>query len=64
MSPIREKFVKVIESLPYEIDKEIFKKSTKEILKDVTKKYIDTYGIDDLSEDDRECIKALIENEI
>lgn len=64
MSPIREKFVKVIESLPYEIDEEIFKKSTKEILKDVTKKYIDTYGIDDLSEDDRECIKALIENEI
>lgn len=33
MSPIREKFVNVIESLPYNIDEEVLKKSTKEICK-------------------------------
>ncbi len=32
MSPIREKFIKIIESLPYNIDEEIFKRDTKEIL--------------------------------
>lgn len=64
MSPIREKFINIIESLPYEIDEEIFKKDTIEILKEVVQKYIDTYGIDDLSEDDKECIKSLIGNEI
>ncbi len=60
MSPVREKFVNIIESLPYNIDEEIFKKSTKEILQDVTKKYVETYGIDDLSENDKECIESLI----
>ena len=64
MSPVREKFIKVIESLPYDIDQEIFKRSTKEILEDVAKKYIDTYGMDDLSENDKECIRSLIETEI
>ena len=49
MSPIREKFVNVIESLPYNIDEEVLKKSTKEILQEVTQKYVDTYGVDDLS---------------
>lgn len=63
MSPVREKFVKVIESLPYELDKEILKRDTKEILQEITQKYVDTYGIDDLSENDKECIKSLIENE-
>ncbi len=64
MSPVREKFIKVVESLPYDIDQEIFKRSTKEILEDVAKKYIDTYGMDDLSENDKECIRSLIETEI
>lgn len=64
MSPVREKFIKVVESLPYDIDQEIFKRSTKEILEDVAKKYIDTYGTDDLSENDKECIRSLIETEI
>ena len=64
MSPVREKFIKVVESLPYDIDQEIFKRSTKEILEDVAKKYIDTYGVDDLSENDKECIRSLIETEI
>lgn len=60
MSPVREKFVNVIETLPYDIDEEILKKSTKEILQEVTQKYVDTYGVDDLSKDDRECIESLI----
>ena len=64
MSPVREKFIKVVESIPYDIDQEIFKRSTKEILEDVAKKYIDTYGMDDLSENDKECIRSLIETEI
>ena len=56
MSPIREKFVKVIESLPYDIDEEI--------LKEITQKYVDTYGVEDLSEEDKECIRTLIGNQI
>ncbi len=64
MSPIREKFVKIIESLPYDIDEEILKRSTKEILQEVTQKYIDTYGTNDLSENDKECIESLIETKI
>lgn len=63
MSPVREKFVKIIESLPYELDEEILKRDTKEILQEITQKYVDTYGIDDLSENDKDCIKALLENE-
>ena len=64
MSPIREKIVKVIESLSYDIDEEILKKDTQEILKEITQKYVDTYGVEDLSEDDKECIRALIGNQI
>lgn len=63
MSPVREKFIKIIESLPYELDEEIFKRDTKEILQEITKEYVDTYGIDDLSENDKDCIKSLIGNE-
>ena len=64
MSPVRERFVKVIELLPYDIDEEILKRNTKEILQEVTQKYVDTYGIDDLSENDKECIKSLIGSKI
>lgn len=60
MSPIREKFVNVIDSLPYDINEEIFKRDTKEILQEVTKKYVDTYGVQDLSENDKDCIMSLI----
>ena len=60
MSPIREKFVKIIESLPYNIDEEIFKRDTKEILQEITQKYVDTYGVEDLTENDKECIRSLI----
>lgn len=64
MSPIREKFIKIIESLPYDIDKEILKKDTKDILQEITKKYVETYGTNDLSENDKECIRSLIGNVI
>ena len=60
MSPIREKFVKVIESLPYNIDEEIFKRDTKEMLQEITQKYVDIYGVEDLTENDKECIRSLI----
>ena len=60
MSPIREKFIKAIESLPYDLDKEILKRDTKEILQEITQKYVEMYGITDLSEDDKECIQSLI----
>lgn len=60
MSPIREKVVKVIESLPYDLDEEVLKRDTKEILQEITQKYVDLYGTDDLSENDKECIQSLI----
>jgi hypothetical protein len=60
MSKIREKFVKVIESLPYDLDEEILKRDTKEILQDITQKYVEMYGINDLSVNDKECIQSLI----
>lgn len=62
MSPIREKFIKVIEALPYDLDEEIFKRDTKEILQEITQKYVDTYGTEDLTENDKECIRSLIGN--
>ena len=60
MSPIREKFIKIIDSLPYDLDKEVLNKNTKEILQDVTKLYVDTYSTDDLSANGKECIQSLI----
>lgn len=64
MSPVREKFVKIIEYLHYDIDKEILKRDTKDILQEITQKYVETYGADDLSEDDKDCIRALIGKKI
>ena len=60
MSVIRERFLKAIESLPYDIDEEILKRDTQDILQDVTKKYSELFGITDLSEEDKECIESLI----
>ncbi len=57
MSPVREKFVKVLESLPYELEEEIKKRNTFDILKDVTQRYVEAYGTDDLSDEDKECIQ-------
>lgn len=60
MSEIKEKFIKAVEALLYDLDKEILKKDTKDILQEVTQKYVDMYGTSDLSEDDQECIQSLI----
>lgn len=60
MSPVREKFVKIIESLPYNIDEEILKRKTFDILQDVTQRYVDTYGTDDLSEDDKDVVNDVL----
>lgn len=60
MSEIKENFIKAVEALPYDLDKEILKKDTKDILQEVTQKYVDMYGTSDLSEDDQECIQSLI----
>lgn len=62
MSPVREKFVKIIESLPYELEDEITKRETIDILKEITQKYVETYGTDDLSENDKDCISSLLGN--
>ncbi len=64
MSPVRKKFVKIIESLSYDINEEILKRDTKEILQEITQKYVDTYGVYDLSENDKDCIRSLIGNKI
>ena len=60
MSPIREKFVKVLETLPYDLDKEILERDTKEIMQEITQKYVEMFGTEDLSENDKECIQSLI----
>ena len=60
MSPIRANFIKVVESMPYSIDEEVLKRNTKEILQEITQKYVDTYGINDLTENDKECIRSFI----
>lgn len=60
MSSTREKFIKIIKTLPYDLDKEVSTKNTKEILQDVTRLYVSTYGTDDLSENDKECVQSLI----
>ena len=62
MTPVREKFVNIIENLPYEIEEEIKTRKTIDILKDVTQRYVDSYGTDDLSAEDKEIIKNLIGN--
>ena len=60
MTAVREKFVKVVESLPYNLEEEIFKRNTYEILKDVTQRYVDTYGIEDLSFEDQDLIHNVL----
>lgn len=62
MTPVREKFINIIENLPYELEKEIKTRKTIDILKDVTQRFVDNYGTDNLSEDDKEVIRSLIGN--
>ena len=61
MTPVREKFMNIIENLPYELEEEIKTRKTIDILKDVTQRYVDSYGTDDLSEEDKEIIQSLID---
>ena len=63
MSPVRERFINIIETLPYDIDEGIYNKKTLQILKDVTQRYVDTYGIDDLSDEDKEVIHNVLEDD-
>lgn len=60
MSPVREKFIKIIESLPYDLQEEIFKKKTFDILKDITQRYFDAYGDEDLSAEDKEVLHDVL----
>lgn len=60
MSLVKENFINILETLPYDLNKEICNRSTKDFLQEIVKKYVDTYGIQDLSENDKECIQLLI----
>ncbi len=60
MSPIREKFIKAIQELPYDIDEAALEKDAKTIIEDIHFIYYKMYGIDDLSENDKECVESLI----
>lgn len=61
MSPVREKFIKIVENLPYDIDKEILKRDEREIIQEITAAYVEAYGTGDLSEQDKECIRLILE---
>lgn len=60
MSSIRENLIKAIKALPYDIDEELKAKKGIEILQDVTQKYLELFGIDDLNENDRICIQSIL----
>lgn len=60
MSQVREKFIKIIENLPYDLQEEIYKRKTFDILKDVTQRYFDTYGDDDLTAEDKEVLHNVL----
>lgn len=60
MSNINDNFIKAIGSLPYDIDEEIKIKDIIVILQDVTKKYIELFGTNDLNENDKTCIQSIL----
>lgn len=60
MSSVREKIIKIIQALPYELEEEIKARDTFDILKEITQIYVNEYGVEDLSEDDRECIQSIL----
>ena len=60
MSQVRANCINAIKALPYDIDEEVLKKDTKTILQEVVQKYVDLYGITDLSENDKQCVESLI----
>ena len=62
MSKIRDNFINAVKSLPYDINEVAINKNTIEILRDVTEKYVEMYGTEDLIDKDKECIKAILES--
>ena len=60
MTKVRENFIKAVESLPYDIDEEAKTKDNITLLQDVTKKYVELFGIDDLDENDKMCIESIL----
>lgn len=64
MLSVKDKMIKTIESMPYDLDKEILKRDTMEILQEITQKYVELFGTSDLSESDKDCIKSLIGDKI
>ena len=60
MSKINDNFIKAIESLPYDIDEELKTKESIIILQDVTKKYVELFGTDDLNENYKMCIQSIL----
>ena len=59
MSPIREKFIKAIKNLPYDIDEMAITKDSLQILEDITHIYIAMYGEEDLK-DSQDRIRTLM----
>ncbi len=62
MSQVRENFINIIESLPYNLEEEIKRRDCFEIIKEITKKYVKVYGVEDLSKEDQNCILSIIGN--
>ena len=61
MSPVREKFVKIVENLHYDIEKEILERDEREIIQEITAAYVEAYGTEDLSEQDKDCIRLILD---
>ena len=60
MSNVRENFIKAIEALPYDIDEELKTKEIILILQDVTNKYVELFGTNDLKKNDKMCIQSIL----
>ena len=60
MLSVRENFIKAVEALPYDIDEEAKTKDNITLLQDVTKKYVELFGLDDLDENDKMCIESIL----
>ena len=59
MSLERQKNLLKLQSFYYTIQMKR-KQDTKDILQQITQKYVDTYGVEDLAENDKECLRSLI----
>ncbi len=64
MLSVKDKMIKTIDSMPYDFDKEILKRDTMDILREIAQKYVELFGVNDLSESDKDCIRSLIGDKI